>query len=140
MKRLLFKVVVALLAALLGVGLMLYQQNQMKEGFEIPQRVNRDLQTLHAEIIALQHTVLEANYFLYFNNDLIYERINGIRSQIDGLLKYPHLTNKYHRKSYQALLRLKRHFSELAETINTFLTLNASLKNSSTSDARSESL
>ncbi len=131
MKRLLFKVVVALLAALLGVGLMLYQQNQMKEGFEIPQRVNRDLQTLHAEIIALQHTVLEANYFLYFNNDLIYERINGIRSQIDGLLKYPHLTNKYHRKSYQALLRLKRHFSELAETINTFLTLNASLKNSS---------
>lgn len=131
MRRLLLKVFVALLAAALGVGLMLYQQNRLKEGFERVEHVNTELQTLHANLIDLQRTILEANYFVYYNNDLFYEKIDEIRGQIDALLKTPHFKNRYHKSTYRSLLRLKRRFDTLVETINNFLTLNASLKNSS---------
>ena len=131
MKRLIFKVFIALLAAALGVGLMLYQQNRMQEGFERVERVNTELQTLHANLIDLQRTILEANYFVYYNNDLFYKKIEEIHAHIESLLRTPHFGNKYHKETYQALLRLKHRFDALSETIDNFLTLNASLKNSS---------
>ncbi|WP_201352322.1 EAL domain-containing protein [Hydrogenimonas urashimensis] len=131
MKRLLFKVFVALFAAALGVGLMLYQQSRMKEGFEQIERVNTGLQRLHANLIDLQRTILEANYLVYYNNDLFYKKIETIRSQIEALLQTRNFNNVEHKRTYRSLLRLEKRFDRLAETINNFLTLNASLKNSS---------
>ena len=131
MGRLVFKVLIALLAAALGVGLILYQQNRMREGFERVERVNTELQSLHADLIDLQRTILEANYFVYYNNDLFYRKIDEIHTHIEALLQTPSFKNKNHRGTYRSLRRLKHHFEALTETINNFLTLNASLKNSS---------
>ncbi|WP_456450590.1 EAL domain-containing protein [Hydrogenimonas sp.] len=131
MRRLFFKVFMAVFAALMGVGLMMYQQEQMREEFEISARIDSELQTLHADIIALQHTVLEANYFLYYNNDVIYDKIRRIKEEIDTLLAMPHLANRHHGATMRKLLQIRQNFKLLAERIDDFLTLNASLKNSS---------
>jgi len=131
MARLLFKVFAALMAALLGVGLVLYQQNRLREGFETSERIAGELQTLHADTIALQHTVLEANYFLYFNNDVIYRRIARIQKELDALLEDPHLANRYHPRTYRKLVQIREEFKKVRGWIDDFLTLNASLKNSS---------
>ena len=130
MKRLPVKIFVALLAAAIGVGLMVYQQNRMKEGFRTAQYVNTKLENLHADLIDLQRTILEANYFVYYNNDLFYRKIGEIRQHIDAILQLPHFRNGKHAKTYRSLLRLKGRFNRLAESIDNFLTLNASLKNS----------
>ncbi|WP_456449379.1 putative bifunctional diguanylate cyclase/phosphodiesterase [Hydrogenimonas sp.] len=131
MNRLLYKVVAALLAAFLGVGLMLYQHSRMKEGFETSQHIGGELQKLYADLIDLQHTVLEANYFLYFNNDIIYNKAGSIQRQIETLLTMEEGLGGNLEKTHRALSEFKRKFENLAETINSFLTLNASLKNSS---------
>ena len=131
MGRLSFKVFVALAAALMGVMLVIYQQNRLRESFEISERIGGELQSLHADVIALQHTVLEANYFLYFNNDAIYRRVERIEREIGDLLADPHLGNRHHPKSYRELLRIQGDFEKMRGWIDDFLTLNASLKNSS---------
>ncbi|WP_457596890.1 diguanylate cyclase domain-containing protein [Hydrogenimonas sp.] len=131
MRRLLFKVLVTLLAALMGVGLILYQQKEVREGFEMAQRLDARLQALHSEVIALQSSLLEANYFLYYNNDVIYQRIEKIKKQIADLLAAPHIRGKFHPETYRLLAELQRDFAEMTRHVDEFLTLNASIKNSS---------
>ena len=131
MGRLTSKLLFATVAALFGVALLYYQQNRMQTQLRASQEVQLQLHGLYADTINLQYTVLKANYFLYYNNDDIVRKIERIRKRIESLLKNRDLERPGHIDTRRGLLRFRHRFETFAETIHDFLTLNASLKNSS---------
>ncbi|WP_353661699.1 EAL domain-containing protein [Hydrogenimonas sp. SS33] len=125
------KVVAALVAAALGIGLLLFQQKELSHRFRAIQRINATLDNLYAETIALQESVLAANYYLYYDYDPVYKTMKKVQEEIGTLLEDPHLQkNPRHAVSVTELKKLKRRFDNLSATVNRFLTLNSAIKNS----------
>ncbi|BDY12833.1 putative bifunctional diguanylate cyclase/phosphodiesterase [Hydrogenimonas cancrithermarum] len=130
MNRLFAKVGIALTAALLGIGIILYQQNSLKESFGRIESTNQTFQKLHTDIVTLQHTVLQANYFLYFNTDRILQESKTITNELQSLEKKIRDNADYYPYTLHHLRKTQALFAKRVETIHDFLTLNASLKNS----------
>ncbi|WP_457594623.1 putative bifunctional diguanylate cyclase/phosphodiesterase [Hydrogenimonas sp.] len=130
MRWLVLKVTAVFFAALLGIGLILYQQNYLKKSFQATEKIGNSFRMLHTEFVVLQRIVLQASYFPYFDNDTILDQIRKIRLRLDALSKDPLLKRSAFAESYRSLQRTRREFEGLTKTIFEFLTLNASLKNS----------
>ncbi len=130
MHRLILKTTAALIAALIGIVLIIYQQSYLKSSFHDTEKIGDSFRVLHTDYIALQRIVLQASYFPYFDNDTILSQIEKIRERLDGLYKERRLQRAVYSETRSELQSAKRDFEELAKTIYEFLTLNASLKNS----------
>ncbi len=130
MRWLIIKTTAALLAALIGIVLIIYQQSYLKSSFHDTGKIGDSFRMLHTEYIALQRIVLQASYFPYFDNDTILNQIKKIRHRLDELSKDRRLRKSAYTETRMNLQDAKKHFEELAKTIYEFLTLNASLKNS----------
>ncbi len=130
MHRLILKTTAALIAALIGIVLIIYQQSYLKSSFHDTEKIGDSFRVLHTDYIALQRIVLQASYFPYFDNDTILSQIEKIRERLDGLYKERRLQRAVYSETRGELQSAKRDFEELAKTIYQFLTLNASLKNS----------
>ncbi len=130
MHRLILKTTAALIAALVGIVLIIYQQSYLKSSFHDTEKIGDSFRVLHTDYIALQRIVLQASYFPYFDNDTILSQIEKIRERLDGLYKERRLQREVYSETRRELQSAKRDFEELAKTIYEFLTLNASLKNS----------
>ena len=130
MRRLILKTTAALIAALIGIVLIIYQQSYLKSSFHDTEKIGDSFRVLHTDYIALQRIVLQASYFPYFDNDTILSQIEKIRERLDGLYKERRLQRAVYSETRSELQSAKRDFEELAKTIYEFLTLNASLKNS----------
>ena len=130
MRRLILKTTAALIAALIGIVLIIYQQSYLKSSFHDTEKIGDSFRVLHTDYIALQRIVLQASYFPYFDNDTILSQIEKIRERLDGLYKERRLQRAVYSETRSELQSAKRDFEGLAKTIYEFLTLNASLKNS----------
>ncbi len=130
MRRLILKTTAALVAALIGIVLIIYQQSYLKNGFHDTEKIGDSFRVLHTDYIALQRIVLQASYFPYFDNDAILNQIDKIGLRLDELSKDRRLRKPAYIETRRHLQSVKKHFKELAKTIYEFLTLNASLKNS----------
>ncbi|NPA28932.1 MAG: EAL domain-containing protein [Epsilonproteobacteria bacterium] len=130
MRRLIWKISVAVLLGVVGLGLMVYQKSFLKTRFEKNTTTSLVLQSIMTDIVAFKHAVLRANYFLYYNNDEIYRDLKRIDEKIARLLAEKDF-REHHKKSYKGLVELKRHMAETEQMVTRFLTYNASLKNSS---------
>ncbi len=130
MKWLILKTAAAIFAALFGIGIILYQQNSLKESFMATQKIGNSFRSLDTEFIELQRVVLQASYFPYFDNDKVLTQIKKIRSRIEALSKDPYLQKSSFIKTRRDLEEASKRFERFAKTVYDFLTLNASLKNS----------
>ena len=130
MRWLILKTTAALFAALLGILLVFYQQNYLRNSFQATEKIGNSFRMLHTEYIALQRIVLQASYFPYFDNDAILLQIKKIDRRLDELSKDPGLKKPTYAETLIDLQHTKEHFERLTKTIYEFLTLNASLKNS----------
>ncbi len=124
------KVLAVLFAALFGIGLVLYQQNFLKQSFQNTEKIGNSFRVLHTEFVVLQRIVLQASHFPYFDNDTVLDQIGTIRQRLDTLTKDPLLQSPAFAQTYSGLERARNRFEELTKTVYEFLTLNASLKNS----------
>ncbi len=131
MRWLLLKSVAAILAAVIGVALILYQQNSLQSSFGSIQRVGDSFKILQAEMIELQRVVLQASFFPYFDNDQILDRIKKLQKRIENLTKDRYLKKDLYIDTKKDLYIIQKSFSDMTETIYEFSTLNSSLKNSS---------
>ena len=131
MGRITSKLLFATVAAFFGVALLFYQQNRTQAQLRKTQEVQNQLYGLYADTINLQYTVLKASYFLYYNNDDIVKKSRRIRRRIERLLKNRDLQRPDHIGTRRGLLLFRHRFEAFDETVHDFLTLNASLKNSS---------
>ncbi|WP_457592404.1 EAL domain-containing protein [Hydrogenimonas sp.] len=130
MRWLILKTTAAIFAALLGIALILYQQNYLKSSFQATEKIGNSFRVLHTEFITLQRIVLQASYFPYFDNDRILTQIRKIRRRLNELSKDPRLQSGVYTDTRRGLAGTTEHFDRLTRTIYEFLTLNASLKNS----------
>jgi len=131
MKRLFAKIGIALTTALTGIGIILYQQNSLKESFSRIETANQIFQKLQTDLVTLQHTILQSSYFLYFNTDKILQESKTIADELRLLEKKIRYSENYYPRTLHHLQKTKKRFERRVETIYDFLTLNASLKNSS---------
>ncbi len=124
------KILIVLVLAFLGVGLMIMQQQTLKESFmQMSEYMNR-FHRLQSEALRLKHAVLKANYYLYYDNDKIVRKIETFKKDLQHLQNDPHL-KKAHPQTLTALSVLSVLFAEAQKRIYDFMTLNASMKNSS---------
>ncbi|BBG64847.1 diguanylate cyclase/phosphodiesterase (GGDEF & EAL domains) with PAS/PAC sensor [Hydrogenimonas sp.] len=130
MRWLILKTTAAMFAALLGVVLIVYQQNYLKSSFRAAEKTGDSFRALHTDYITLQRIVLQASYFPYFDNDKILTQIREIEQRLNELSNDPRLRGPAYRKTFRDLLGAKERFEKVTETIYEFLTINASLKNS----------
>ncbi len=131
MRWMLLKIIAALTAGVVGIGAILFQQYMLKKNFKEYSFVNAKFQKIHTDLIYLQHTILESSYFLYFNNDLIYKKSDEIQKELDSLVTLVSKKRSGFPLTLAYLQKMEKLFSDIQKKIDTFLTLNASLKNSS---------
>jgi diguanylate cyclase (GGDEF)-like protein len=130
MNRLIPKVFIALLAAIIGIGVIVYQQQTLRESFDEITNTNLKFQKLHTDIVTLQHTVLKASYFLYFNGDQVYKESETIEKELDAIIAELSKERSLFVQTLRNLQNVRRMFRSERKRIDTFLTFNASLKNS----------
>jgi len=99
MKRLYLKLLAVFIAAGLGLALLLYQQNFLKNSFQTETAIKGSLQSIQHDLLLLQYLTLQTSYFLYFNNDTIFTKTHTIETTLQQLIKQYSL--KYINKSYQ---------------------------------------
>ncbi|WP_456323802.1 EAL domain-containing protein [Hydrogenimonas sp.] len=131
MRWVLPKIIAALTAGVVGIGAILFQQYMLKKNFKEYGFVNAKFQKIHADLIYLQHTILESSYFLYFNNDVIYKKSDEIQKELDSLATLVSEKRSAFPLTLAYLQKMEKLFNDIQKKIDTFLTLNASLKNSS---------
>jgi len=130
MKRLYLKIVAVFIAVILGIGLLYYQQILLKKNFQNETRIEGELQSIQRDLISLQYLVLQASYFLYFNNDTLYEKIKSIEKSIEKLKNDPVFQSSDFFQSTKVFGVFEQKFNNLQQIIIEFLTINASIKNS----------
>ncbi len=118
------------MAAALGMGLLYYQQIFLKKNFQNETRIENELQSIQRDLISLQYLALQASYFLYFNNDTIYKKIKSIKESISKLKNDPALQSSSFLISAKKFGIFEQEFNLFQKIITEFLTLNASIKNS----------
>ena len=118
------------MAVALGLGLLYYQQTFLKKNFQNETRIEGELQSIQRDLISLQYFVLQAGYFLYFNNDILFEKIKTIKESITKLKNDPVFQNKYFFLTAQKLKIFEQKFNTLHEIVSEFITIKAAIKNS----------
>jgi diguanylate cyclase (GGDEF)-like protein len=118
------------MAAILGMGLLYYQQIFLKKKFQNETRIENELQSIQRDLISLQYLALQASYFLYFNNDSIDEKIKSIKRSINKLKYDKTFQSSDFFISAKKFKVFEQQFKILNKTVIEFLTLNASIKNS----------
>ena len=123
------KILIVVILALLGVGLMVAQQRMLRESFiRMGDYMNR-FHHLQTEALKLKDVVLKANYYLYYDNDKIIEDIKKFKRDLRHLERDHHLKEE-HTQTLLALSLVSELFDKIENQIYDFLTLNASMKNS----------
>ncbi len=124
-----FKVLIVFILAFLGIGLMVMQQRMLKETLLRMNLYMNRFHRLQSEALRLKHTVLKANYYLYYDNDKIINNIETFKKDLRHLLNDPHIKNE-HPKTASELNTLATQFTKTQKLVYDFMTLNASMKNS----------
>ncbi|RUM46221.1 MAG: hypothetical protein DSY46_00405 [Hydrogenimonas sp.] len=130
MKRLYLKLFAALIAAGLGLALLLYQQSFLKKSFQTETAIKSSLQSIQHDLLLLQYLTLQTSYFLYFNNDKIFTKTYTIEKTLQQLIDHPLFQKENFQSSAQQLHTFQKKFLTFKDLITQFLTINAALKNS----------
>ena len=125
-----FRIALVLFAALIGVGLLLYGDRAAKAYFSKSLETRNRLQTLQTSLYALEGEILRNGSYLYYSYDRINQLLQKIEKLIRALENSPDLDTAYHRQTLTELKKLQKRFGEYARRIQSYLTVNASLKNS----------
>lgn len=125
-----FRISLVLFAALIGVGLLLYGDRTSKEYFSKNLKTRNRLQTLQTSFYALEGEILRNGSYLYYSYDRINQLLEKIEKLIQTLQKSPDIDTAYHRQTLAELKTLRKHVNQYVEKIQSYLTVNASLKNS----------
>jgi diguanylate cyclase (GGDEF)-like protein len=130
MRALLSRLLLAILAAAIGVGLLLYGNHNLKNYFSNTEQTRSKLHSLQTDFYALESEILRNSSFLYYS----YDRVHHLSREIRQLLKSLETSPQFQKREYQHSRRLLREFSRAFDAyldeLDHFLTLNASLKNS----------
>jgi len=125
-----WRILLTVLAAAVGVGLFVYSDYSLKKYFGNNLRIQNELQNLRTNLYALEGEILQNGSFLYYS----YDNINHLVHRTDRLLRSletdPSLQSDIHRKSRQKIRQLTQRFTRYIDQMQRYLTLNASLKNS----------
>ena len=124
------QLIMAVVAAAIGIGLFWYSDYSNKNYFTDNLEINRHLQSLQTDFYAIESEILRCGSFLYYNYDVLRKLIRSSRSHLQELRRSGNLHAQIHSDSYLGFLSLDAKFKEFQNTLENYLTLNASLKNS----------
>ncbi|WP_457605317.1 EAL domain-containing protein [Nitratifractor sp.] len=131
MKRLFGRVLALLLAALLGIGLWLYNDYSSRKYFREHAMIRNELQSLQTDLYALMGEILQNASFLYRSYDRINLLLKESTQRLHRLMKSEYLKDSAaHGKLLEALRKLEQTLKEYRQTTLHFLRVNAALKNS----------
>ena len=125
-----YRIALTVFAALLGVALLFYSDQTVKDYFNQNRQVRNQLQTLQTHFYALDSEILKNGAFLYYSYDRINRLVRESEELFQSLRDSHALESSFHRKTRQQLIRIQRHFRRYAREIQRYLTINATLKNS----------
>ena len=124
------KTFLTLFLALVGVIIILYQQYYRQKDAQTTLLIESDLKNLQKDIVDLKYSLLQSEYFLYFNNDIVSINLKKTVDEIDKLLKLKHLSQNVHFETQKSLQKAQREIFEIRDKVYRVLMLNASIKNS----------
>ncbi len=124
------KTLLAMFFTLVGIGIIFYQQHYREEDLKQTVLVDDNFINLQTDITKLRYHILQDQYLLYYDNDIINQNLKSISNDINQLIKSNHLHKKIHRDILIKLLQIKQNFINLKQQIYRFYFLNASIKNS----------
>jgi len=124
------RLVLAIAAAVLGVLLFLVGYTILQNYFTASATMRTRFQNLLTDLYALDKELLRSNTVLYYNYDRIHQLSKAMEEETRSLLDHSSLQTHEYRKTREELERFHRNLQRFFDRIETFLTLNASLKNS----------
>jgi len=125
-----YRVGMVAMAAITGISIFFYSEYTNRNYFRDNVGTIRHLQSLQTDFHALESEVLRCESFLYYNYDAMHRLIRSIRHHLQELRSSSHLQGADHRESYRKILTLISQFDKYRSSLEDYLTLNASLKNS----------
>jgi len=130
MQKVLSRIFLAILAALIGVGLLLYSEHILKRHFSNRQDIYRNLNLLQTNLYALESEIIKDSTFIYYNYDSIHNLLNKIDDNIEGIDNFITQYSSFYKSSAKYIKRLSQAFKEYRDRVDEFLIIDASIKNS----------
>ncbi len=125
------KLIIIPIIAIISVIGLFYFNLWTKDYFKTSEDILDNFKDLQALEYSLDTDIVKSNFFLYYDYDNIYKKLEELKSKIAYLENSPHLKeSKYHQNSYQQLLKYKEYVDKKEEDIIKFETLNSIIKNS----------
>ena len=117
-------------AAVVGILLFFAGYKILQNYFTASGKMRTRFQSLLTDLYALDSELLRSSTFLYYNYDRIHQLTEALEKNTQSLMKDPSLQALEYRKTREALKRFHHNLHRFFDRTETFLTLNASLKNS----------
>ena len=125
------KLLVIPFIAIFSVIGLFYFNLWTKEYFRTSEDILDNFKDLQSLEYSLDIDIIKSSFFLYYDYDNIYRKLEELKGKISYLENSPHLRNsKYHKNSFQELQKYKKYIDEKEENIIKFETLNSIIKNS----------
>ncbi len=125
-KKIFFIVLLAIISILGLIYFNVFAKNYFTKSEEILSRF-KELESLESD---LDIEIIKSNFFLYYDYDNIYRKINEIRKNLDYLENTKHLKGKNHKGSYKYLKKYETYLNKKEKEVIKFETINSMMKNS----------
>ncbi|RMA97927.1 EAL domain-containing protein [Hydrogenothermus marinus] len=132
MKRINIEILLVIIFALIGLGLILYKEYFYNLHIQKNNTLYFSFLELNKDLIKLKNEIFKANYYLYIDNDNFVKEIKNIENLIQKLKNDKHFNSKIHKEAYKEFLSFAKSFNIYKENLYRFLTYNATIKNSAT--------
>ena len=124
------RLTLAIVAAIAGILLFFAGYRISQDYFENSGKVRERMQALLTDLYALDSEILRSSTFLYYNYDRIHRLTDSIGTNLKRLTEEPYLESNQYQGMRKELFQFRQKLQTFFDRIETFLTLNASLKNS----------
>ncbi|GEM_PF-618280 len=122
------RLLLALLAALIGIGVYLYTDHYTSRYFERKQQTSQALQQLQNEIQLIEGEILKRRSGLYRESGTLDAHLQRFNTLLTRLYDTPFLLEPFYRETYRELTGLAREFESFRGRIKEFLALNSTLR------------
>ena len=131
--RLTYKIIVPLVASIIGIALFVFQNSFTKRIYEANVHISVELSNIDSELSKLMYNILESNGFLYSNYDKITNRVAKIEKALAHLKKgttSKMLESSNFKNTRLSLDRFSKNFLQFKDSVFLFLRYNSAIKNS----------
>jgi len=125
-----FRVILSLIAGIIGVGLFIFTEITIDRFYEDNRNINLQISTIELNLNRIENEILKSSVLLYYNYDPINREIESINNSIKKLYINLIFKNSSYKKLFYSLQRFRQNFEIYYNEIERFLSLNSSIKNS----------